>query len=167
MGTDYEGLAAVTEPEHMDSDRDTAADRIPINSDHLPRRQERQEEEHIRQVGLTRRQSRSIAPPRKWRKQGLKQLVCPECRAVVPSISDGFWHLQTAHNQGKGVDLEAWGRELRAELDEFIDASEGRVGYVEERGSGDGVNHLAAGLLATIVLMIVVGIVFMFLSLHH
>jgi hypothetical protein len=151
----------VTEPEHLDSDRDTAADRLPI-SDHLPRRPG---DDQPRQVSLNRRLSRTIPPPRKWRKVGVNELICPECRTKIHGVSDGFWHLQTVHGQGKGVDLEAWGRELRAELDEFIDAAEGRRGYVDEQ-SGRGVENLAAILLGVVVLMLVVGIVFMLLTLH-
>jgi hypothetical protein len=152
----------VNEPEHLDSDHGTGADRVPIDSDHLPARQEG---DHVRQISLNRRLARTIPPPRKWRRTGINELICPECRAKIHGISDAFWHLQTAHDQGKGIDLEAWGRELRAELDEFIDAAEGRRGYVDEVKDGNGVNNLAAGLLAVLVLMVVVGIVFIFLSL--
>lgn len=155
----------MSEPGHLDSDGDTAADRIPIDSDHLPKRQERQEADHVRQVSLNRRLSRTIPPPRKWRRVGVNELICPECRAKINGVSDGFWHLQTAHSQGKGIDLEAWGRELRAELDEYIDAAEGRRGYVDEQ-AGRGVENLASIILGVVVLMLVVGVVYIFLSLH-
>lgn len=156
----------MSEPEHLDSDHGGGADRIPIDDNHLPKRQARQEEEHIRHVGLNRRQSRTITPPRKWRKAGLNIIICPECRAQINGISDGHWHLQTAHNQGKGVDLEEWGRELQAELDEYIDAAQGRRGYVDDPGGGRGVENLATVILAIFVGMVIVGVVFMFLTLH-
>lgn len=141
--------------EQAPEDRTTAADRVPI-ADQLPPRDE------IRQISLHRRQSRTIAAPRKWRKHGLNEIVCPECRALVASIPDGFWHLQTAHNQGKGVDLETWGQELRAELDEFMASSAGRRGYVDDDPGGKGVENLAAGLVAVMALMALIGVIFMF-----
>jgi hypothetical protein len=75
----------------------------------------------------------------------------------VPGIPDGFWHLQTVHNQGKGVDLEQWGRDLRWELDEFIGAARGRRGYIDERTQSTA--GLAAFLVAVIVIVLVVGTV--------
>jgi hypothetical protein len=117
------------------------------------------EGEHIKTLGLTRRQSRGIVAPRKWRQIGLSQRVCPECRAIVPSIQDGFWHLQTAHNQGQGVDLEAWGIDLRAELDEYISATAGRRGRIDGDGSRVRIGFQSQILLAVLVILLVLGIV--------
>lgn len=149
----------MTEPEHTEADRDTAADRVPIGGDVLPPR------EHIDRISLNRRQSRTIAPPRKWRKIGLRQIVCPECRAIVGSISDGFWHLQTAHNQGKGIDLEAWGQELRDELDEYIDAAQGRRGIMDDQSTGLELRRTSFVLIGIMVFLIVIGIIYA--DLHH
>lgn len=110
------------------------------------------EDEHLEQISTSRRRSRTIAPPRKWRRSGLSDIVCPECRAKIPGIPDGFWHLQTAHNQGKGVDLEAWGSELRDELDEFMAASRGRRGLMNGTGAGE------VGLMGCLVLLAVVAL---------
>jgi hypothetical protein len=120
----------------------------------------RLEEEHIGQLGLNRRQSRTIPPPRKWRKLGLSQRVCPECRAIVASISDGHWHLQKQHDQGKGVDLEGWGSDLRDELDEFIFASKGRRGLIEEDTAAGGVRLMSVILLAAVVTLLVFGVIY-------
>ena len=139
----------MSEPEHQESDRTTAADRVPIGG----------EADNINRISLERRQSRTIAAPRKWRRAGLTDLVCPECRAKVPSIADGFWHLQTAHNQGKGVDLEQWGRDLRYELDEYIGLARGRKGYVDEREPMR-IGAMGASVLAVIVILTVVGIIY-------
>jgi hypothetical protein len=111
------------------------------------------EEDHLEQAGLNRRQSRTIPPARKWRMIGLSQRVCPECRAIVANIQDGHWHLQTAHNQGKGVDLEAWGQELRDELDEYVRAARGRRGLIGEHRERGGVESLARGLIYLMVAM--------------
>lgn len=130
------------------SDRSTAGERVPIDPDRLPALPE----ETVKDIGLNRRQSRTIAPPRKWRMHGLGQRICPECRAIVPGIPDGFWHLQTAHNQGKGVDLEAWANELRAELDEYIRAAKGRRGYITEH------EPMHLGLAGIVVLIALVAL---------
>jgi len=151
----------VSEPEHTEDDRDTAADRVPLPGErHLAAA----EDEQIGRISLNRRQSRTIAPPRKWRRHGLRQLVCPECRAIVGSIPDGFWHLQTAHNQGKGVDLEAWGQELADELEEYRQAATGRRGIIEH-DSGDGMN-LTSTLIGMMALVVVI-IVFMLIYAVH
>lgn len=141
------------EEQEKPSDRTTAGTRVPI-SDVLP-----PHEDHISGISGYRRQSHTIPSPRKWKMHGLGQRVCPECRVIVPGIPDGFWHLQTAHNQGKGLDLEAWGMELRDELDEFIAASRGRRGYLEGLAEW----HLGLTswcLLATVVVLIVIGIIY-------
>jgi hypothetical protein len=144
----------------MDSDRTTGTEPIPIpDSDGEP------PGETVRNISLNRRQSRTIAPPRKWRMIGLSQRICPECRAVVPSIQDGFWHLQTTHNQGKGVDLPAWGAELRDELDEFIAASQGRRGYVEDK-RGRGVESLATAILIVMGAMAALFALYVVVTLH-
>ena len=140
----------MSEQEH-DSDRSTASDRVPIESKPAER-------DHLDRISLTRRQSRTIVPPRKWRKIGLRQIICPECRAVVASIQDGFWHLQTTHNQGKGVDLEAWGQELRDELDEYIDAAQGRHGLVEDTRYPE-IGHMTFVLFGLLVTLIVLGVI--------
>lgn len=137
-------------PPEKDTDRSTGTDTRPL-TDELPARQE-----VIRDISLNRRQSRTIQSPRKWKIHGLGQRICPECRVIVPGIPDGFWHLQTAHNQGKGLDLEAWGTELRDELDEFIAASRGRRGYVDgipERH----ISPMGWFVLATVVVLLVLG----------
>ena len=141
----------------LPSDRSTAAERVPIMEQHeqaAGRAAERDElpprAEVVRDISLNRRQSRTIAPPRKWRKIGLRQIVCPECRAIVGGVGDGFWHLQTAHGQGQGIDLEAWGQELRDELDEYIAAARGRRGLIAEPGQRR--FHLGGALVGLAVL---------------
>jgi hypothetical protein len=110
-----------------------------------------EDEDAPEQISLRRRQARTIPPARKWRMIGLSQRVCPECRAIVANIQDGHWHLQTAHNQGKGVDLEAWGQELRDELDEYVRAARGRRGLIGEHRERGGVESLARGLIYLMV----------------
>lgn len=140
----------MSEPEHTEADRDTASDRVPIDP----------EQDQLARVGMNRRLSHAILPPRKWRKIGLRQIVCPECRAIVGSIQDGFWHLQTTHGQGKGVDLEAWGMDLRAELDEYIDAAEGRRGLTEHDRTGMELSRSTFALLGILVTLVVLGIIY-------
>jgi hypothetical protein len=149
--------------QEQESDRSTAADRVPIERDRLP--ESGHETVELSRVGGHRRQSRMIPHPRKWKKTGLSEVVCPECRAKIPSISDGTWHLQTAHSQGKGLDLEAWGRDLRDELDEFIDAAEGRTGYVADK-AGQGTERMTALLLAAIVAIAVIGVIYLVATLY-
>ena len=147
----------MTEPPEVAADRTTAADRVPIDHDRLPAIPA--EDDRLPQISSQRRHSHAIAPPRKWRRAGFTDLVCPECRAKVPSIADGFWHLQTAHNQGRGVDLEAWGKDLRDELDEYIQAARGRRGYVED--TPHPVGRLPAALVGVMVLLVVLFIVYL------
>jgi hypothetical protein len=123
--------------------------------DMLPAR----EDEQIDRISLNRRQARTIQPPRKWRKIGLAQRVCPECRAIVANVQDGFWHLQKQHNQGNGVDLEAWGTDLRDELDEFIGAARGRRGFLDETDTAASGGRQAAYMLAAGVLVVVVAVI--------
>ena len=123
-----------------------------------------EDEDKPDRISLHRRQSRTIAPPRKWRMSGLSQRICPECRAIVPSIQDGFWHLQTTHGQGKGVDLEAWGTELRDELDEFRAAAEGRRGLLDHQGSGNGTENLTAVILVVMAAMAVFFVVYLLIG---
>jgi hypothetical protein len=111
------------------------------------------DDEPIDRLSPTRRQSRTIAPPRKWRKLGLNQRVC---RAVVANVQDGFWHLQKAHNQGKGLDLEAWGLDLRDELNEFIFAAKGQRGFLHEHEGHD--NRLTPALIGLIVLVSIIAL---------
>jgi hypothetical protein len=116
-------------------------------------------EDSIDRISLIRRQSRNIPSPRKWRTKGIGERVCPECRVPVPSIQDGFWHLQKVHNQGKGIDLEAWAIDLRDEVDEFIEAAAGKRGFVDEY-EGASVVHMTSVLLGIMVVLVAGGVLY-------
>jgi hypothetical protein len=110
----------------------------------------------------------TVPHPRTWPRVGSMGLrKCLLCHCVVPSIKDGTWHLEAMHGSENRaqIDAEEWGEALADELEEYRDAvrtGRARRGGWTSRAADTGVSggHMAAVLLAVIVVMVITGIIY-------
>jgi hypothetical protein len=113
-----------------------------------------------------RKRDTNILPPRRWPRVGARELrSCPRCHTVVASVKEGFWHEQAQHGgqTPSDIDMDEWGEDLQQEVAEYREAIKaGRArawrGSAADRGLSG--SHMAAALLAVIVVMVVTGIIY-------